>query len=121
MDRLGQQDARLFLRMGLEDREMLGAIADRADDRRLAVQVDHGGGLVPGHVQHDVFHSSMIGAATRLITGDHSGGSAACLPQTGRASCRERVCQYLWIPVVAVSVKKKDQPKRCIEWWMYYY
>src|SRR3546814_948775 len=66
---------------------MLGAIADRADDRRLAVQVDHGGGLVPGHVQHDVFHSSMIGAATRLITGDHSGGSAACIAQKQGLNC----------------------------------
>src|SRR3546814_11285396 len=25
----------------------------------------------------------------------------------GRASCRERVCQYVWISVVAVSLKKK--------------
>src|SRR3546814_18803659 len=28
-------------------------------------------------------------------------------PQTGRASCRERVCQYVSISVVAVSLKKK--------------
>src|SRR3546814_15769126 len=27
--------------------------------------------------------------------------------EIGRASCRERVCQYVWIPVVAVSLKKK--------------
>src|SRR3546814_13921310 len=27
--------------------------------------------------------------------------------QIGRASCRERVCQYVWISVVAVSLKKK--------------
>src|SRR3546814_11225734 len=27
--------------------------------------------------------------------------------QIGRASCRERVCQYVWISVVAVSFKKK--------------
>src|SRR3546814_21162476 len=26
--------------------------------------------------------------------------------QIGRASCRERVCQYVWISVVAVSLKK---------------
>src|SRR3546814_12562751 len=32
-----------------------------------------------------------------------------CRPdgQIGRASCRERVCQYVYIPVVAVSLKKK--------------
>src|SRR3546814_12922014 len=27
--------------------------------------------------------------------------------QVGRASCREGVCQYVWISVVAVSLKKK--------------
>src|SRR3546814_867431 len=30
--------------------------------------------------------------------------------EIGRASCRERVCQYVWISVVAVSLKKK-KPK----------
>src|SRR3546814_19107307 len=29
--------------------------------------------------------------------------------QIGRASCRERVCQYVKITVVAVSLKKKNQ------------
>src|SRR3546814_20317173 len=29
------------------------------------------------------------------------------LDQIGRASCRERVCQYVYISVVAVSLKKK--------------
>src|SRR3546814_21154881 len=28
--------------------------------------------------------------------------------QIGRASCRERVCQYVWISVVAGTVKKKQ-------------
>src|SRR3546814_226071 len=28
--------------------------------------------------------------------------------EIGRASCRERVCQYVWISVVAVSLKKKQ-------------
>src|SRR3546814_11666705 len=36
----------------------------------------------------------------------HSGGSGG-MPQIGRASCREKVCQYGWIAVVAVHVKKK--------------
>src|SRR3546814_12188557 len=31
--------------------------------------------------------------------------------QTGRASCRERVCQYVSISVVAVSLKKKKSEK----------
>src|SRR3546814_14010366 len=29
------------------------------------------------------------------------------IQQIGRASCRERVCQYVWISVVPVSLKKK--------------
>src|SRR3546814_13946632 len=29
------------------------------------------------------------------------------LSKIGRASCRERVCQYVWIAGVAVSLKKK--------------
>src|SRR3546814_14031761 len=28
--------------------------------------------------------------------------------EIGRASCRERVCKYCYIPVVAVSLKKKQ-------------
>src|SRR3546814_11026790 len=28
--------------------------------------------------------------------------------KTGRASCRERVCQYVWRPVVAGSLQKKE-------------
>src|SRR3546814_12106716 len=37
------------------------------------------------------------------------------LHQIGRASCRERVCQYGEISVVAVSLKKKkqDKTKKC--------
>src|SRR3546814_15487724 len=30
-------------------------------------------------------------------------------PEIGRAPCRERVCTYVWISVVAVSLKKKRQ------------
>src|SRR3546814_14166037 len=31
----------------------------------------------------------------------------AATPEIGRASCRERVCQYVYISGVAVSLKKK--------------
>src|SRR3546814_17258369 len=31
---------------------------------------------------------------------------------SGRASCRERVCQYVYISVVAVSLKKKKKIKK---------
>src|SRR3546814_14509658 len=33
----------------------------------------------------------------------------ADLPQIGRASCRERVCKYVYISVVAVPLKKKKK------------
>src|SRR3546814_19218765 len=32
----------------------------------------------------------------------------------GRASCRERVCQYVSISVVAESLKKKNKGKSCV-------
>src|SRR3546814_11540062 len=32
--------------------------------------------------------------------------------QIGRASCRERVCQYVYISVVAVSLKKHNNQNR---------
>src|SRR3546814_20515512 len=31
------------------------------------------------------------------------------LVEIGRASCRERVCQYVWISVVGVSLKTKEE------------
>src|SRR3546814_16754686 len=34
-------------------------------------------------------------------------GRLSLATEIGRASCRERVCQYVWISVVAVSLKKK--------------
>src|SRR3546814_19188949 len=34
------------------------------------------------------------------------------LAEIGRASCRERVCQYVSISVVAVSLKKKKKPNK---------
>src|SRR3546814_11157374 len=36
---------------------------------------------------------------------------AIALPKIGRASCWERVCQYVSISVVGVSLKKKLNPK----------
>src|SRR3546814_14594676 len=47
-----------------------------------------------------------------FITDDELRALAAALDNdgdpTGRASCRERVSQYGWIPVVAGSLKKKN-------------
>src|SRR3546814_11501935 len=39
----------------------------------------------------------------RIVVGRDARDLIAVLEQIGRASCRERVCQYGWISVVAVS------------------
>src|SRR3546814_11343247 len=41
-------------------------------------------------------------------------GAAPDLEQSGRASCRERVCQYVYISVVAVSFQKKHDATQSI-------
>src|SRR3546814_17752794 len=46
--------------------------------------------------------------------GEEPAGTVECLADTGeigRASCRERVCQYVKISVVAVSLQKKKHSK----------
>src|SRR3546814_16674951 len=42
-----------------------------------------------------------------LYTEPGAGSDLAAIQQIGRASCRERGCQYVWILVVDVSLKKK--------------
>src|SRR3546814_17360503 len=42
------------------------------------------------------------------LTNREQAESRAGVPPIGRASCRERVCPYVSISVVAVSLKKKD-------------
>src|SRR3546814_13186969 len=39
--------------------------------------------------------------------------AAVDFEEIGRASCRERVCQYVSISVVAVSLKKKKRRESC--------
>src|SRR3546814_12063112 len=41
--------------------------------------------------------------------GDAEGGTLSGIEKIGRASCRERVCQYVYLSVVAVSIKKKTK------------
>src|SRR3546814_20481774 len=46
---------------------------------------------------------------------EHIVGDAVALldrRKIGRASCRERVCQYVWISVVVVSLTKKKQQRQ---------
>src|SRR3546814_17936658 len=61
----------------------------------LRVEVDR---LVPAAVMHAVGHAVAFQAQP---------ADPHRARQIGRASCRERVCQYVSISVVAVSLKKK--------------
>src|SRR3546814_21190406 len=53
------------------------------------------------------------GAGRRRTRGGSGGGCRD--REIGRASCRERVCQYVEISVVAVSLKKKLNKKELNE------
>src|SRR3546814_8261047 len=75
---------------------------DHATVERLCDQ----GGLVmptgkPGAVL--MFHGNLMHGSAGNITPY----PRKIVYQIGRASCRERACQYVWISVVDVSLKKK--------------
>src|SRR3546814_19297691 len=52
----------------------------------------------------------LSGIGSGLLKGGCA-GSPPTMFEIGRASCRERVCQYVSISVVAVSLKKKKKNK----------
>src|SRR3546814_21044591 len=52
--------------------------------------------------------SELIQVSRTSAMGTMASTLAHELNQIGRASCRERVCQYVSISVVAVSLKKKN-------------
>src|SRR3546814_13082910 len=60
-------------------------------------------------MQHARTSSDDPAAARRIACfARQRGGGGATLWQLGRASCRERVCQYVWITVVDATLKKKN-------------
>src|SRR3546814_16261673 len=72
------------------------------DGKRIALLVTIGAKKEAGATQAGVRQIGEMGepyAERRL----------AIFDELGRAACRERVCQYVEISVVAVSVKKKKQ------------
>src|SRR3546814_13011977 len=54
-------------------------------------------------------HGGDRGLVERLVGVVDGDLPAAVGHQIGRASCRERVCQYVEVSVVAVSLKKKNK------------
>src|SRR3546814_15267380 len=76
---------------------------DRLSARRCRAEVEVRRGASP--------RDERAAASARPTPPDTVGSlvmaSTARLPKIGRASCRERVCQYVEISVVAVSLKKK--------------
>src|SRR3546814_17132950 len=52
-------------------------------------------------------HQSLLASSTVLTSGSRTLSLNGPV-QIGRASCRERVCQYVEISVVAVSLKKNN-------------
>src|SRR3546814_16715804 len=78
----------------------VGVVAARADVEQQ---------LLAGIVEHRRDHrdvgqvgAAVVGRVQRIdVTRPHG------RPEIGRASCRERVCQYVYISVVAVYLTKK--------------
>src|SRR3546814_19347522 len=74
-------------------------------------------GVAPSFFAPNVVRSSMIGWLFFMTMGEKRGNVARrsffgskvdCTSKIGRASCRERVCQYGEISVGVVSLKKKN-------------
>src|SRR3546814_15863323 len=79
--------------------------------------------------RQDLVRQARLGDAGRVVMGQdqrrrvmrqrsldhlarvHAGNVEGTMEKIGRASCRERVCQYVSISVVAVKLKKKDKKK----------
>src|SRR3546814_15595608 len=71
---------------------LLGALAGALHHHAVARRADAGGGEDP-----------------LALDLDHAGEAVAVGAEIGRASCRERGCQYVSISVVAVSLKKQQK------------
>src|SRR3546814_19635621 len=78
--------------------------------------------LVPDRLTGRISHGRSLGRMAKLLghriaaTGSDSygkhlwrGSTTRGLAEIGRASCRERVCQYVWISMVAGALKKKKE------------
>src|SRR3546814_16133145 len=92
----------------------IAGVGERLDDGRRAHVVDEG--LDQFHASDSLRVAGWSGLrcgrqAMRYRPGNTSSVSSVDerMPQIGRASCRERVCQYVKITGVAVPFKKKTE------------
>src|SRR3546814_18632028 len=99
------------------DHDVVGQLRQRAAFVQHALEVD-GGDLRADRAGNDVAdflqHFEEVAAAfgdARRIGGDavDPAGRGAVANQNGRASCRERVCQYVYVSGGADSLKKKQK------------
>src|SRR3546814_20134747 len=74
------------------------AIGKKVDDLGIALDVDH--------QPHRLANAASAG---QFVGGERlEAAVVGRQQQIGRASCRERVCQYVSVSVVAVSLKKNN-------------
>src|SRR3546814_18543850 len=82
----------------------------RSDDIAFAGAIGGNGNIrhLGGGKTELTADSSGFGGTTDLEAGTLAVNGALGGAGSGRASCRERVCQYVWISVVDVYLKKKN-------------
>src|SRR3546814_12553552 len=68
--------------------------------------------IVDEHDQSDTeFFQGFLKGVSQCL--DFLGGRLVGFREIGRASCRERVCQYVYISLVAGSLKTKNTDIKC--------
>src|SRR3546814_16389031 len=97
---LPQVPCEVALRKGLDAIELaLEATHHALQPEEFPDAFRHGGAITVVAVEGDGQVLEELGAVVECALAD-------AVKQIGRASCRERVCQYVYISVVAVSLKK---------------
>src|SRR3546814_19484337 len=100
VDRLGRREG-LAIGISMSLGKTVPRVAGGVSVDRIIIEHAHN----LGHVS-SFPHQGRI-ADTRSLLPDGRISGALSVSQIGRASCRERVCQYGYISVVSVSLKKK--------------
>src|SRR3546814_14194252 len=97
--------ARLIIRSLIPDALPPGDVFDVADKRMDYAVFDRSSNPTRIRQSSIVYNVRHQGPTPHVLEPD----TREVLIKIGRASCRERVCQYGWRSVVAVSLKKKKK------------